>query len=220
MTSTPTTIDGGSAAVWPPADRAFYATVMQQGPLSSSTMLMGRNSLVHATRLAGRPTEPGATLGEPAPDFSIVAADGSTRTLADFRGRPLVLALYRALDPVMICPFCKRGMDELKKTFAEFAAAGVELAVVYPTTPDGVQAIQAAHDLQWPAYSDPGWDVFSAYASDHILWGPYQMYAIIDADGVVRWLWRREPTETDVAGVMNTPFPSEVLAAARELFGP
>jgi cytochrome oxidase Cu insertion factor (SCO1/SenC/PrrC family) len=37
----------------------------------------------------------GPAVGAPAPDFAVVAQDGRTVHLADFRGAPLVLVFYR-----------------------------------------------------------------------------------------------------------------------------
>lgn len=202
-------------AAWPPTDRAFSLTAMLPGPRSSSTVLLPRENLLHAGGLAGRPTGAGPAVGDAAPDFRIVAADGTTRTLRDFVGRPLVLALYRALTPMLVCPYTLRAMKELTDTYDDFAAAGIELAVVFPTTVEGGAEILAAHELAWPVYTDPTWDVFRAYGSGHVLFGPIQMYAIVDGDGVVRWLWRSEPSTPErPVGVESTPLPSEVLAAA------
>jgi len=36
-------------------------------------------------------------LGEAAPDFAVELSDGTTRRLADFRGRPLLLVFLRHL---------------------------------------------------------------------------------------------------------------------------
>ncbi len=171
--------------------------------------------------MAGSPAGPGPRVGDDAPDFCIVAADGTTRTLRDFAGRPLVLAFYRAINSTLVCPFSMRAMVELRETYDDFAAAGIELAVVFPTTPEGSEEVLATHDLQWPAYSDPSWDAFRAYGSGHIMFGPIQMYAIVDGEGVVRWLWRAETStspSTDPVGVSDTPLASAVLATAKDLF--
>lgn len=37
------------------------------------------------------------TAGQPAPDFTTTLADGTTRRLADYRGRPLLLIFLRHL---------------------------------------------------------------------------------------------------------------------------
>lgn len=203
------------APQWP-LDPTLYMAVMQQGPRSSSTLLLPRENLLHTSMLAGRPAQRSPQVGDAAPDFRLLAVDGTTRTLSDFAGRPLVLAFSRALTPTLVCPFSMRAMVELKDTYDEFDAAGVQLAVVFPASPEGSQEILAHNQLGYPAYSDPTWEAFTAYGSGHLLFGPLQMYAVVDAHGIVSWLWRPEDdrNEKDAAGVLNMPLPSEVLAAA------
>ena len=53
-----------------------------------------------ARGIAGAPTYPCGMLqaGSPAPDFSVADDEGTTRTLADFAGKTLVLWFYPKAD--------------------------------------------------------------------------------------------------------------------------
>jgi hypothetical protein len=63
--------------------------------LAGSSVLL---AAVFAWMLYGASAIPrlrGPVLGAPAPDFALVAEDGRTARLADFRGAPLLLVFYR-----------------------------------------------------------------------------------------------------------------------------
>lgn len=68
--------------------------------------------------------------GERAPDFTLpkVAPEG-TISLADYRGKPLLLAIFVGLW----CPFCRRQIAQLGPTRDKLLAAGVETLGVVAT---------------------------------------------------------------------------------------
>ena len=58
--------------------------------------------------------------GRPAPDFSLPAADREgTVSLAEYHGRPVLLALFRGL----YCPFCRHQIAQLVEQHAFVAVA-------------------------------------------------------------------------------------------------
>jgi peroxiredoxin len=204
--------------VWPPADGALLTEVMNQGPVHSYVHAFPLENMLHISALAGR-TGRGApvpiAVGDPAPDFGIVGLDGVVRTLADFSGRPFVLRLSRAVSELLVCPLCRPGLEELNAIYDDFEASGLGLAVVFSTEPDVTAQLQLAQGLSYPLHSDATWDVYRAYGAGHVLLAPRQAWAVVDGEGIVRWLWRMG----DATGGHRVPLPSEVLAVARDLFG-
>jgi peroxiredoxin len=109
--------------------------------------------------------------GDRAPDFSLptVNHDGAV-SLGDYRGRALLLGLYRGLH----CPFCRRHLAQLDLTREKLTALGVEtLAVVNtpvsaarlyfrhrPTrvllASDPESATHRSYTLAMPAIVEPG----------------------------------------------------------------
>jgi peroxiredoxin len=72
--------------------------------------------------------------GEPAPDFTLPAADREgTVSLADYRGKSsLLLALFRGL----YCPLCRRNIAQTGLMAEQLQAAGVEMLGVVATKPE------------------------------------------------------------------------------------
>ena len=198
---------------WPPASSRVLTEIMYQGPVSTSTHAFPLENMLHISPLAGREVDARAVVGEPAPDFSIVGSEGIVRTLADFRGQPLVLRFSRAVSELLVCPLCVPGLQELNTIYDDFEAAGLQLAVVFSTEPDVTARIAELQGLSYPLHSDPSWNVYRAYDTGHVLLAPRQAWAIVDADGILRWVWR-----LGEAGGSTVAMPSEVLAVARDLF--
>jgi len=71
--------------------------------------------------------------GEPAPDFTLPAADREGMiALADYRGRPLLLTLMRGLQ----CPFCRRNIVRLGAIAPSLRQLGMETLAIVGTAPD------------------------------------------------------------------------------------
>ncbi len=64
------------------------------GLLSANALLAGAFAFV-LYDFSAVPAAPGPSVGAPAPDFALRDETGSTRTLAEFRGGPLLLVFYR-----------------------------------------------------------------------------------------------------------------------------
>src|SRR5262249_29202333 len=72
------------------------------------------------------------TVGAPAPDFRLESTDGGVVSLDDFRGKPTVLILARAMRTGVLCPYSTIGMSDLRTMTDEYEARGVQIAVVVP----------------------------------------------------------------------------------------
>ena len=93
--------------------------------------------------------------GDPAPDFTLAAADREGQvSLHEYRGRTgLFLALFRGL----YCPFCRRQMVQLNRTAEWLSQKGVQtLAVVATLGRRGHDGRACAPVLPLPAPELPG----------------------------------------------------------------
>lgn len=133
------------------------------------------------------------TVGQPAPAFT-VATDEGTRSLADYKGRRLVLYFYPKDDTSGCTSEAQQFRDEL----AGFAAAGAEILGVSKDSVASHQKFRAKHDLPFPLASDADGALCEAFG----VWKEKSMYGkkymgierstfLIDADGVVRKEWRK-----------------------------
>jgi peroxiredoxin len=96
---------------------------------------------------------PSVSPGEPAPDFTLPAVDGSgTVSLADYRGRsPLFLALFVGLW----CPFCRRAIAQVATTEPTLKAAGVETLGIVATSPENAQLYFKFRPTRFRLAADP-----------------------------------------------------------------
>src|SRR5436190_6664891 len=126
------------------------------------------------------------TAGTPAPDFSLHATPDQKVSLADFRGRPVVLAFYPA-DWSPVCGDQMALYNEIIEEFRRFDAELIGISV------DGAWCHLAfAHDrhLHFPLLADfePKGGVARSYGVYREADGTTERALfVIDAAGVVQW---------------------------------
>jgi peroxiredoxin len=132
--------------------------------------------------------------GAQAPDFTLPDQDGKLVSLADFRGRPLLLVFY----PADFSPVCTDQLSIYQDALGEFESRGVELLGV---SVDGAfchKAFQRHLDLTMPLLADfhPKGEVARAYGVWSEQFGVSgRALVLIGADGVVEWAHESPPLE-------------------------
>ena len=119
-----------------------------------------------------------------APDFTLPASDGSSVSLADFRGEPVVLYFNEGAG----CDSCLLQMAEIEKDPA-FAEAGITVLPIVMNTADQINAERERLGVQAPFLLDDG-TVSAAY--DTLGKGmheglPGHGFVLIDAEGNQLW---------------------------------
>lgn len=124
--------------------------------------------------------------GTPAPDFSLPVTADQRLTLAELRGRPVILAFY----PADFSPVCGDQMALYNQVLPEFRKHNAELLGV---SVDGVwchRAFAEARNLHFPLLADfePKGEVARRYGvyRDHEGTSERALF-VLDAEGVVRW---------------------------------
>lgn len=97
--------------------------------------------------------------GDPAPDFSCAATDGSTIRLKDFRGRKLVLYFY----PMDDTPGCTAQACSLRDFNRDIAAKGAAILGVSSQDEASHKKFTSKHKLNFPLLADTGRSVAKAY---------------------------------------------------------
>lgn len=97
--------------------------------------------------------------GDPAPDFSCSATDGSTIRLSDFRGRKLVLYFY----PMDDTPGCTAQACSLRDFNRDIAARGAAILGVSAQGEESHRKFTAKHKLNFPLLADTDRRVAKAY---------------------------------------------------------
>jgi len=147
--------------------------------------------------------------GEPAPDFTLRDQDGEEVSLADYRGRRVLLIFY----PFDFSPACSDQLSVYQEVKPEIEAKGVELVGI---SVDHIHAHRAfreklGFDTTLLADFEPKGEVAKAYGSYFEPSGmANRTLVLIDAEGTVEWS-HEAPSPGDAPGV-NVIF--DALAAS------
>jgi peroxiredoxin len=100
-------------------------------------------------------------VGDPAPDFSLPAADrAGTVSLADYRGRsPVLLALERGL----YCPFCRRHLAQLGGTSEKLREQGIETLAIVAAPAERARLYLRMRPTRVPVAADPERTIHRAF---------------------------------------------------------
>jgi peroxiredoxin Q/BCP len=137
-------------------------------------------TLTETTRLAP---------GDKAPSFSLPDADGNKVSLADFKGRKVIVYFY----PAASTPGCTKQACDFRDSLAELNDAGLDVIGISPDKPEKLAKFRDAEKLTFPLLSDPDRKVLTAYGA----YGEKQMYGrtvrgvirssfVVDEKGTIR----------------------------------
>jgi peroxiredoxin len=136
--------------------------------------------------------------GTPAPDFKLPNHRGEHVSLADFRGRRLLLCFY----PNDFSPVCSDQLSLYQEVLPEIEATGTELVGISTDGSWAHNAFRKHLGLEMTLLSDfhPKGEVSRAYGAYLEDWGtPNRSLVLIDEEGVVRWV-HAEPTPVSIPG--------------------
>jgi|SRR3954447_2523267 peroxiredoxin Q/BCP len=136
-----------------------------------------------------------ATVGEPAPDFTLADDTGAQVHLADLRGRRVVLYFYPRDDT----PGCTRQACALRDGWGYLEATGARLFGVSPDDVESHANFRAKFRLPFPLLADPDRTVVEAYG----FWGEranggvgvIRSTVLIGEDGAIERVW--SPVDPD-----------------------
>lgn len=124
----------------------------------------------------------------PAPEWSLADNKGRTFSLAQFRGRPIVLIFYLGAG----CPHCIEQLNVFAPATDDFSKLGITLVGVSTDTGTGLKATFDKTTLgsafPFTLLSDASQRAFKAYrAYDDFEQTPLHGIFLIDGEGRVRW---------------------------------
>jgi peroxiredoxin Q/BCP len=149
--------------------------------------------------------------GAKGPGFSLPRDGGSSVSLADFKGRKLVLFFYPKADT----PGCTREAQAFSALRPAFEAADTALLGISADPVKAQDKFKAKYDLSIPLASDEKHEMLEAYG----VWGQKSMYGrtymgvirttvLIGRDGKIAQVWPKVSVDGHA---------EEVLAAAKAL---
>ncbi|SCL45918.1 peroxiredoxin Q/BCP [Micromonospora eburnea] len=126
--------------------------------------------------------------GDPAPEFTLPTDSDGTISLADLRGRKVILYAY----PAAMTPGCTKQACDFRDSLASLQAAGYEVVGISPDKPAKLAKFRDRDGITFPLVADTDKTVLTAYGA----YGEKQMYGrtvtgvirstfVIDEDGKI-----------------------------------
>jgi len=134
--------------------------------------------------VTGKRLEP----GDPAPDFTLLDADGREVSLSSFRGQRVIVYFY----PAAMTPGCTKEACDFRDNLAELNGQGITVIGISPDPPAKLARFRDKEGLTFPLLSDPDRKVLEAYGA----YGEKKLYGkttvgvirstfVVDADGTI-----------------------------------
>jgi peroxiredoxin Q/BCP len=141
---------------------------------------------------------PGVVIGEQAPTFTLKTEQGSDLSLADLRGKRVVLYFYPKADT----PGCTAEACAFRDLRGEFAAKNAEIVGVSLDNPEDQRKFAEKYSLPFRLLADEQADVSKRYGvyvrkerDGREFWGIDRTTFLIDRDGVVRKIYPKVTVE-------------------------
>jgi thioredoxin-dependent peroxiredoxin len=145
--------------------------------------------------------------GDKAPAFSGKDANGNKVSLADYKGKRVVLYFY----PQDGTPTCTVQACNLRDNNALLRAAGFSIVGVSPNDQKSHAKFEAKFSLPFPLIADPDHAIIDRYG----VWGEKQLYGrkylglhrttfLIDEKGVIRKIFGKPKSKTHAEEIIKT----------------
>lgn len=139
--------------------------------------------------------------GQPAPDFTLPAADGSSVTLSDLKGQWVVVYFY----PRASTPGCTTQACSIRDHRDAYAERGARVLGISPDPVDKVAKFVAKQELNFTLLADDdhaACDLYGTWVEKSMygkkFWGATRSTVIVDPDGNVAEVFPKvKPAEHD-----------------------
>lgn len=115
--------------------------------------------------------------GQTAPDFSLPDASGQTRSLADYRGRKVVVYFY----PKAATPGCTTEACDFRDSLSSLRGAGYDVVGISPDAPEKLTDFATEQNLTFPLLADQNNEVARAWGT----WGTKTVNGV-EMEGILR----------------------------------
>jgi thioredoxin-dependent peroxiredoxin len=115
--------------------------------------------------------------GDPAPEFTLTTDSGAKLSLADLRGRKVILYAY----PAAMTPGCTTQACDFRDSLGSLQGAGYEVVGISPDSTEKLAKFKDRDALTFPLVSDPDKAVLTSYGA----WGEKKNYGKT-VTGVIR----------------------------------
>ncbi|MDT7703468.1 MAG: thioredoxin-dependent peroxiredoxin [Pseudonocardiales bacterium] len=146
--------------------------------------------------------------GDQAPEFTLPDADGKPVSLAERRGRKVLVYFY----PAASTPGCTKEACDFRDNLAELNDAGIDVLGVSPDKPAKLAKFRDAEELTFPLLSDVDKEVLTAWGA----FGEKQMYGKT-VTGVIRSTFLVDEEGRIEAALYNVRATGHVAKLRRDL---
>ncbi|WP_067682305.1 thioredoxin-dependent thiol peroxidase [Nocardia miyunensis] len=146
--------------------------------------------------------------GDIAPGFTLPDADGKPVSLADYRGRKVIVYFY----PAASTPGCTKQACDFRDNLAELGGAGIDVIGVSPDKPAKLAKFRDNEKLTFPLLSDPDREVLTAWGA----YGEKTMYGK-KITGVIRSTFLVDEEGTIALAQYNVRATGHVAKLRRDL---
>jgi peroxiredoxin Q/BCP len=143
--------------------------------------------------------------GDAAPDFSAAASGGGKLSLADFKGKNVILYFYPKDDT----PGCTKEACAFRDAFSEFQKRGAVLLGVSPDSPASHDKFVEKFKLPFPLLADEDKKIVNAYGvwgdksfMGRVYQGTRRVTFLIGGDGRIKKIWPKVKPEEHAAEVL------------------
>lgn len=116
-------------------------------------------------------------VGATAPTFTLTDDHGKTVSLADYKGRRVVVYFY----PAAMTPGCTTQACDFRDSLDALHASGIDVLGISPDSPDKLAKFRDRDHITFPLLSDPDRTVLTAYGA----YGEKSLYGKL-VQGVIR----------------------------------
>ncbi|TDC58051.1 thioredoxin-dependent thiol peroxidase [Micromonospora sp. KC207] len=146
--------------------------------------------------------------GDPAPEFALPTDTGETLSLADLRGRRVILYVY----PAAMTPGCTKQACDFRDSLASLRAAGLEVVGISPDKPEKLAKFRDRDAITFPLVADTDRAVLTAYGA----YGEKQSYGRT-VTGVIRSTFVIGPDGKIERALYNVKATGHVAKLRRDL---
>ncbi len=144
--------------------------------------------------------------GTPAPDFTLSDAAGKPVSLADYRGKNVIVYFY----PKAATPGCTTEACDFRDSLASLQGSGYEVLGISPDAPEALAHFTGDYALTFPLLSDQDHAVALAYGAwgeklirGEITEGIVRSTVVLDPEGNVKLAQYKVKAEGHVAALKD-----------------
>lgn len=146
------------------------------------------------------------TAGQPAPAFTLPDANNQQITLADLKGKPVILYFYPKDDT----PGCTKEACSFRDFYSEIQHAGAEVYGASPDSPESHRAFAEKYNLNFPLLSDEDKSTAQAYGvwvererNGQKSMGIARTTFAIDEEGTIAKVWQNVSPDTHGSEIVD-----------------